>query len=75
MGGSFMRERAVTTREIMLIAGTRGALGVGLRLLIAARLNSDTRKVVGWTLFAIGALSTVPLLVDIFSKPVLGDQN
>jgi hypothetical protein len=69
-----MRERALTTPEIMLVAGTRGALGVGLGLLIADRLSSDTRKTVGLTLFAIGALSTVPLLIDIFGKPVLADK-
>jgi hypothetical protein len=47
-----MRERGVTIPEIMLIGGTRVALGVGLGLLIGDKLSHDTRKGAGWALHA-----------------------
>jgi hypothetical protein len=52
-----MRERTLTIPEIMLIAGTRAALGAGLGLLIADKLSPDTRKGTGWALLAVGALT------------------
>jgi hypothetical protein len=47
-----------------LIAGTRGALGAGLGLLMADRLTEPQRKAIGWTLFLVGALTTVPLALE-----------
>ncbi len=67
-----MKQRALTTPEIMLIAGTRGALGFGLGLLVADKLERHARTGVGWALVAVGALSTIPLLLDIFGKPEIG---
>jgi hypothetical protein len=58
----------LTLPEIALIAATRGMLGAGLALLLADRLNRDQRKSVGWTLFLVGAISTVPLAIDVLSK-------
>ena len=43
-------------------------LGAGLALLLAEHLNVDQRKAVGWTLFLIGALTTVPLGLEVFGK-------
>jgi hypothetical protein len=43
-------------------------LGAGLGLLLAKRLNEDQRKTAGWTLFLVGAVSTVPLLMNVFCK-------
>jgi hypothetical protein len=63
-----MKERKVTIPEIALIAGTRGMLGAGIALLLGDRLSEDKRKAVGWTLFLIGALSTIPLAIGILSK-------
>src|SRR5437868_5096904 len=37
----FMRERGLTIPEIILIGGTRVALGIGLGLLIADKLSHD----------------------------------
>jgi hypothetical protein len=54
--------------ELALIAGTRAILGIGLGLLLADRLNLDQRKAVGWTMFAIGAISTIPLGIEIFGE-------
>jgi len=58
----------MTVPELALIAGTRAILGVGLGLLLADRLNLDQRKAVGWTMFAIGAISTIPLGIEIFGE-------
>jgi len=58
----------VTGPELALIAGTRGLLGVGIGLLLAARLNDDQRRAVGRTLLAIGAASTVPLALQVFRR-------
>jgi hypothetical protein len=60
-----MRETRITLPELALIAGTRAALGAGIGLLLADRLDADRRKAVGWTLVAIGALSTIPLAFEV----------
>ena len=52
--------------EIGIIGGTRAALGAGVGLLLAGRLNTDQRRAVGWTLLAIGAITTIPILAQLF---------
>ena len=37
-------------------------------LLLADRLNDDQRKAIGWTLFIAGAISTIPLVIEVLSK-------
>ena len=54
--------------ELGLIAGTRGALGAGIALLVGDRLSAEQRRAVGWTLLLVGALSTIPLAIDVFGK-------
>jgi hypothetical protein len=63
-----MKKAALTLPEIMLIAGTRVMIGVGAGLLLADILKRDTRKTIGWRLFLVGAISTIPLVLDVFSK-------
>jgi hypothetical protein len=58
----------------MLIGGTRVALGVGLGLLIGDKLSHDARKGAGWALLAVGVLTTVPLVMDVVSKPQLAER-
>ena len=67
-----LKERGVTIPEIILIAGTRVALGVGIGLLIADRLNRDQRKGAGWALFGVGVLTTIPLARAVLGKPSVG---
>jgi hypothetical protein len=69
-----MRERIVTIPEIMLIGGTRVALGVGLGLLFADKLSRDARKSAGFALLAVGALSTIPLAIHVLGKPQLAER-
>ncbi|MDQ3816951.1 MAG: hypothetical protein M3362_04570 [Acidobacteriota bacterium] len=63
-----MRKSELTVPEIMLIGGTRGMLGAGIALLLADKLDASQRKAAGWTLFLIGAISTIPLALNVLSK-------
>ncbi len=64
-----MKKREVTLPQLALIAGTRGMLGAGLGLLLADRLDDDARRAVGWTLVLVGAVTTVPLLMQVLAQP------
>lgn len=63
-----MMERKLTIAEIILLAGTRAALGVGIGLLLSGRLNNDQRKAAGWALALVGGLTTIPLAMDVVCK-------
>lgn len=63
-----MKKSALTLPEIILIAGTRVIGGVGIGLLLAEMIREDKRKKIGWRLFLVGAISTIPLAIDVFSK-------
>ena len=54
--------------ELALLAGTRGALGAGIGLLLADRLSEEQRKNIGWTLVAVGVLTTIPLAGMLFGR-------
>lgn len=70
-----MIRRTLTLPEIGLIAGTRAALGAGIALLVADRLSRDQRRAVGWTLVAVGGLSTIPLVAHVmFGRSDDGDS-
>jgi hypothetical protein len=64
-----LTEKGLTLPELMLIAGTRVALGVGIGLLLSDRLSKDQRKAAGWALFAVGVLTTVPIVRGVLAKP------
>jgi hypothetical protein len=63
-----MMERKLTLAEILLIAGTRVALGAGIGLLISTRLTSDQRKAAGLALALFGGLTTIPLALTVINK-------
>ena len=63
-----MKERRLTLPEIGLIGGTRAALGAGIALLLADKLNDDQRQAIGWTLLLVGALSTIPLAINVLGR-------
>jgi len=60
-----MKPKLVSVPQLGMIAGTRVALGAGIGLLLAERLNDDQRRAVGWTLLAVGVLSTIPLAAEV----------
>ena len=55
----------VSIPDLGLLAMTRGLLGAGLGLLVAGRLSEQQRRPLGWTLFAIGLITTVPLAIAV----------
>ncbi len=63
-----MLERKLTLAELMLIAGTRVALGAGIGLLLSTKLNNDQRKAAGLALTLIGGLTTIPLVLNVIGK-------
>ncbi len=63
-----LKERTVTIPELMLIGGTRVALGLGIGLLIRDKLNKDQRKAAGLALLIVGAVTTIPLAIEVLSK-------
>jgi hypothetical protein len=56
----------ISIPELGLVAITRALLGAGVAFVVADRLDTHQRKAVGWTLTAVGVLTTVPLLLDVF---------
>jgi tellurite resistance protein TehA-like permease len=63
-----MRETRLTIPEVGIIGATRGLLGAGVALLLAERVPEARRKTVGWTLFSIGALTTLPLAFIVLTR-------
>jgi CBS domain-containing protein len=63
-----LRERSITVPELILIAGTRAAIGVGVGLLVKEKLNKGQRRGAGLALVILGGLSTIPLALGFFSK-------
>ena len=63
-----MKERKLKLSDIALIASTRGMLGAGIGLLLSDKLNKDQRRAAGWALVAVGAITTVPLLMNLLDR-------
>src|SRR5262249_8284311 len=63
-----MKRRALAVPEIALIAGTRAVLGAGLGLLLATLVGESKRRAVGWALLSIGALTTIPIAIQLFAS-------
>lgn len=62
-----MKETRVTLPELALIAGTRVAAGAGLGLLLSNHLSESQRRAAGWALLLVGAVSTIPLALEVYS--------
>jgi len=69
-----MLERKLTITDILLIGGTRVALGIGVGLLISRHLNNDQRKAAGVALALVGGLSTIPLAIGVIARQSDGKQ-
>ena len=63
-----MKKVDLTLPQLALIAGTRGMLGAGIAFLLSNSMSREKRKTFGWSLFLIGALSTIPLAVDVLGR-------
>jgi len=60
----------ISLPELGLVAITRGLLGAGVAFVMADHIEPVQRRAVGWTLTAVGALTTIPLLLDVFRNKV-----
>ncbi|HEY6253286.1 MAG TPA: hypothetical protein VI685_25295 [Candidatus Angelobacter sp.] len=67
-----MKESKLTIPELILIAGTRVALGIGIGLLLSGRFSSEQRRAVGLTLAIVGGVTTVPLVMNVVGKSNAG---
>ena len=63
-----MKTHPVTLPEMALVAMTRGMAGAGIGLLLSERVPSQARRAVGWTLLAMGAATTIPILLSFLGK-------
>ena len=63
-----MKQHEVTVPQIGLIAGTRAMLGAGIALLLFEKLSGEQRRAIGWMLVGVGALTTVPLALQLLGK-------
>jgi EamA domain-containing membrane protein RarD len=60
-----MKKHEVTIPQIGLMVGTRAMLGAGIALLLSEKLTDEQRRAIGWSLVAVGALTTIPLAVQL----------
>lgn len=60
-----MRDRTLTIPELMFVVGTRAAFAAGVALLLAGKLSDKQRRMIGTTLVAIGAVTTVPAVMAV----------
>jgi hypothetical protein len=63
-----MQALTVTVPELALIGSTRVALGAGIGLLLAQRITRRQRKAAGLALIGFGAITTIPLLMEVLGK-------
>lgn len=63
-----MREKTLTIPELVLIAGTRVALGIGIGLLLAGKLDRSARRAAGVALLAFGAWTSIPIAINVAGK-------
>jgi hypothetical protein len=63
-----MKKVDLSFPELMAVAATRGMAGAGLGLLVADYVAPEKRRAVGWTLLAIGALSTLPIAATLIRR-------
>jgi hypothetical protein len=63
-----MIEPRMTIPELILIAGTRVALGIGIGLLLSSRLSREQARAAGLPLVLLGGLTTIPLAMEVFGK-------
>jgi hypothetical protein len=70
-----MKRKALTLPELILIAGTRVALGVGIGLLMADKLNKDQRRGAAWALLGVGVVTSIPLALGVIREPAVSEKQ
>lgn len=71
-----MKRTNLTVPEVILLVGTRVALGIGVGLLISEKLDSSARRAAGVALLAVGVITTFPLAAQVLgSREDSGEQG
>ena len=70
-----MKSVSLNLPTLGFIVSTRAALAMGIGLLLSARLPAERRRVIGATLVAIGAATTIPAAMSVLrsvrrSRPI-----
>ncbi len=60
-----MRKATLRAADLMLLVGTRVALGVGVGLLFSTRLDESARRAAGIALLSVGVLTTLPIVLNV----------
>jgi hypothetical protein len=64
-----MKTFEVSLPEFAFVAATRGMAGAGIGLLLSDCIKTiERRRAAGWTLLAIGALTTVPIAFTVMTR-------
>ncbi len=63
-----MSEEKFSVMELSFLAITRVALGAGIGLLLSKCLNEDQRRAAGVALIAVGAITTVPVIMHVLQQ-------
>ena len=58
-----------------MIAATRFIFGAGCALLVARCLAQEKRQILGWILTAIGAITTIPLILLVYGQKAHGEAR
>jgi len=58
----------ISLPELVFVAATRGAIGLGIGLLLSNAISRKKRKAIGLPLFIGGLLSTIPIAMRIFGQ-------
>jgi len=66
-----MRHLALTVPQVVFIAATRGALGVGVGLMLSDRIPEPRRRTLALSLLAFGALTTIPAARTLLGAPTV----
>jgi hypothetical protein len=63
-----MRDKTLTLPELMFVIGTRAMLAAGVALLVSHRMSDRQRRLIGMTLLAVGAVTTIPAAIAVFGQ-------
>jgi hypothetical protein len=61
-----MKKKKIAVPTVIAIAVTRGLAGLGAGLLLSPRIPKDQRKKLGLALVGLGAVTTIPLVKQVF---------
>ena len=69
-----MKQTVLPVAEIATIAATRVVSGIGAGLLFSLCLKRRQRRSIGLALLTVGAVSTPPLIYDLYCRRIVGKR-